>query len=77
MLRKVLVSASFIIVILALGFVMKYVFAGMKPDDVPKKDAFATISVNAAKIKYGDLQSSLSESGRLTSREIVNLTPEY
>ncbi|MDA3844001.1 MAG: HlyD family efflux transporter periplasmic adaptor subunit [Candidatus Kapabacteria bacterium] len=76
MLRKVLVSASFIIVILALGFVMKYVFAGMKPDDVPKKDAFATISVNAAKIKYGDLQSSLSESGRLTSREIVNLTPE-
>ena len=76
MLRKVLVSGSLIILILVVGLVMKYVFAEMKKDDVPKKDITAKVFVNAEKIKYSEIESSIKASGRLSSQEIVSLTPE-
>jgi membrane fusion protein (multidrug efflux system) len=73
--RPIIILGS-IVLILIVAVALSSVFSGMKPEEEKKEEEKIIRYVKASKIEYTDIESELTETGRVASKSIIDLSPE-
>lgn len=74
--KRPLIILGSIVLILIVAVALSSVFSGMKPEEEKKEEEKIIRYVKASKIEYSDIESELTETGRVASKSIIDLSPE-